>query len=181
MAAAGPLVHEMHPDAIDPGPEVTEPVQPAFLRAPVEAVCPVPQQAPQVTEIGALLPRRTRRRPRPPRVPDPRTKVGRTSSLTMTLNCSARNVATPPASHCAATIEHPRQPADPTAPLGPRVRGRRAVAHQRGAASSHLAPDQERQERKGESHASCHPSHGGRSHGVSRYRSCLASYSSDGS
>jgi hypothetical protein len=42
-------MHEMHPDTIDPGPEVTEPVQPAFLRAPVEAVGPVPQQAPQVT------------------------------------------------------------------------------------------------------------------------------------
>src|SRR5205814_6044398 len=74
-AAAGPLMHEMHPDTIDAGPEVTEPVQPAFLRAPVEAVRPVPQQAPQETEVCSLLPRRTRRRPRPPRVPDPRTQV----------------------------------------------------------------------------------------------------------
>jgi hypothetical protein len=32
-AAAGTLMHKMHPDAIDLGPEVTEPVQPAFLRA----------------------------------------------------------------------------------------------------------------------------------------------------
>src|SRR6185437_12124702 len=38
-------------------------------------VGPVPQQASQVAEICALLPRRTRRRPRPPRVPDPRTQV----------------------------------------------------------------------------------------------------------
>src|SRR6266498_4625955 len=74
-AAAGPFVHKMPLDTIDPGPEVTEPVQPAFLRAPVEAVRPVPQQAPQVAEIGALLPRRTRRRPRPPRVLDPRAQV----------------------------------------------------------------------------------------------------------
>src|SRR5690348_13334757 len=75
-AATGPFVHEMHPDTIDPGPEVTEPVQPAFLRAPVEAVRPVRQQVPQVTEVGTLLPRRTWPRPRPPRVSDPRTQVG---------------------------------------------------------------------------------------------------------
>ena len=75
-AAAGPFMHKMHPDTIDLGPEVTEPVQPAFLRAPVEAVGPVPQQAPQVTEVRALFPRRTRRRPWPPRVSDPRTQVG---------------------------------------------------------------------------------------------------------
>ena len=75
-AAAGPFVHKMHPDTIDPGPEVTEPVQPAFLRAPVEAVRPVRQQVPQVTEVRALLPRRTWPRPRPPRVSDPRTQVG---------------------------------------------------------------------------------------------------------
>src|SRR6266571_6668841 len=57
-------------------PEVTEPVQPAFLRAPVEAVRPVPQQVPQVTEVCALLPLRAWRRPWPPGVPDPRTQVG---------------------------------------------------------------------------------------------------------
>src|SRR5215469_5955022 len=76
MAAAGSLVHKMHPDTIDFGPEVTEPVQPAFLRTPVEVVRPVLQQTPQVTEVCSLLPRRTRRWPRPPRVPDPRTQVG---------------------------------------------------------------------------------------------------------
>ena len=76
-AAAGPFVHwEVHPDAIDLGPEVTEPVQPEFLRAPVEAVRPVFQKAAQVTEICALLPRRAWRRPWPPGVPDPRTHVG---------------------------------------------------------------------------------------------------------
>ena len=74
-AAAGTLMHKMHPDTIDLGPEVTEPVQPAFLRAPVEAVGPVPQQASQVAEICALPPWLTRCRPRPPRVPDPRTQV----------------------------------------------------------------------------------------------------------
>ena len=74
-AAAGPLVHKMHPDTIDPGSEVTEPVQPAFLRPPVEAVRPVRQQLPQITEVCTLLPQRTRRRPWPPRVPDPRTQV----------------------------------------------------------------------------------------------------------
>jgi hypothetical protein len=42
----------MHLDTIDPGPEVTEPVQPAFLRAPVEAVRPVRQQVSQVTEVS---------------------------------------------------------------------------------------------------------------------------------
>src|SRR6266436_5901168 len=76
MAAAGPLVHKMHPETIDSGPEVTEPVQRAFLRTPVEAVRPVLQQPPQVTEVCSLIPRRTGRRPRPPRVPDPRTQVG---------------------------------------------------------------------------------------------------------
>src|SRR5215472_9414753 len=50
MAAAGSLVHKMHPDTIDSGPEVIEPVQPAFLRTPVEAVRPVLQQTPQVAE-----------------------------------------------------------------------------------------------------------------------------------
>ena len=75
-AAAGPLVHKMHPDTIDPGSEVTKPVQPPFLRAPVEAIRPVPQQALQVTEVCALPPRSARRRPRPPRVQDPRTQVG---------------------------------------------------------------------------------------------------------
>src|SRR5262249_23110876 len=69
-------VHKMHPDTIDPGPEVTEPVQPAFLRAPVKAVRPVRQQVPQVTEVCTLLPRRTWPRPRPSRVSDPRTQVG---------------------------------------------------------------------------------------------------------
>ena len=76
VAAAGPFVHEVHPDTIDPGPEVTEPVQPAFLCAPVEAVRPVFQQAAQVTEVCALLPPRARRRAWPPGVPDPRTQVG---------------------------------------------------------------------------------------------------------
>src|SRR5215467_8289294 len=66
----------MHPDTIDRGPEVSEPVQPAFLRAPVEAVRPVRQQVPQVTEVCTLLPRRTWPRPRPPRVSDPCTQVG---------------------------------------------------------------------------------------------------------
>src|SRR5690348_2649407 len=75
-AAAGPFVHKMHPDTIDLGPEVTEPVQPAFLRAPVEAVRPVRQQVPEVTEVCTLLPRRPWPRPRPPRVSDPRTQVG---------------------------------------------------------------------------------------------------------
>src|SRR5690242_17032947 len=75
MAAAGPLVHEMHPDAVDLGPELTELVQPAFLRAPAEAIGPVSQQPSQVTEVCALLPRRARRRLRPPRVPDPRPQV----------------------------------------------------------------------------------------------------------
>src|SRR3984885_5902300 len=66
----------MHPDTIDPGSEVTKPVQPPFLRPPVEAIRPVPQQDLQVTEVCALPPRSARRRPRPPRVQDPRTQVG---------------------------------------------------------------------------------------------------------
>ena len=76
LAAAGLLMHKMHPDPVDLGPEVPELVQPAFLRAPVEAVRPVPQQALQVTEVCSLLPRRPRRWPRPPRVADPRPQVG---------------------------------------------------------------------------------------------------------
>src|ERR1700722_14282782 len=66
----------MNPDTIDPGSEVTETVQPPFLRAPVEAIRPVPQQVLQVTEVCALPPRSAGRRPRPPRVQDPRPQVG---------------------------------------------------------------------------------------------------------
>src|ERR1700729_1564518 len=66
----------MNPDTIDPGSEVTETVQPPFLRAPVEAIRPVTQQVLQVTEVCALPPRSAGRRPRPPRVQDPRPQVG---------------------------------------------------------------------------------------------------------
>ena len=63
MAAASLLVHEMHPDTVDLGAEMAEAVQPAFPRTPIEADRPVPQQLPQVTKVGALLPRQTRRAP----------------------------------------------------------------------------------------------------------------------
>src|ERR1700722_6605274 len=66
----------MNPDTIDPGSEGPETVHPPFLRAPVEAIRPVPQQVLQVTEVCALPPRSAGRRPRPPRVQDPRPQVG---------------------------------------------------------------------------------------------------------
>src|ERR1700735_1282138 len=67
----------MNPDTIDPGSGVTETLQAPSLRAPVEAIRPVPQQVLQVTEVCALPPRSAGRRPRPPRVQDPRPQVGK--------------------------------------------------------------------------------------------------------
>src|SRR6266496_2575183 len=61
---------------INLGAAVAEAVQPAFLRTPVEAVCPVRQQFPQVVKVCALLPRRIRGRFWPPRAPDPALQVG---------------------------------------------------------------------------------------------------------
>src|SRR5712691_10616539 len=73
MASASPLVNEMDPDTIDLSAEVAEAVQPALLRAPIEAARPVRQQFPQVTKVCALL---TRRRLGPPRALDPGPQVG---------------------------------------------------------------------------------------------------------
>ncbi len=55
---------------------VRERVQRAFPGPPIEAIGPVRQQRPQVPQVGALLPRRTRRLIRPARVADARPQVG---------------------------------------------------------------------------------------------------------
>ena len=70
-----PFVHEVNVDVTELRTKVHERVQVALLRAPVEAVGPIVEQAFQVLEVGPLRPGSARRLIRPARVADTRSEV----------------------------------------------------------------------------------------------------------
>jgi hypothetical protein len=70
-----PFVDEVDAQVPELRSELVEAVQPALLSAPIESIRPVRDQAAEVREIGALLPRPAWRLIRPPRPSQPRHEV----------------------------------------------------------------------------------------------------------
>ena len=104
-------VDEVHLRAVDVGEEVRPPVEPRFLRAPVELVPPRLAQVLEVREVGAVVPRRAGNLVGPPRAREPVAQVvedllrhldaERTEVFGHGPNLSAYTAAAPP---CAASI-----------------------------------------------------------------------------